>query len=163
MTKKKRAVGKAAGAPTALVAAAAAKGRGGRRGRGRSVSDLPAAVIGVPGSLARHLPGGHRSGLARITKRRRGPSVLKVARHAGTALSAIGFASDLLAQINALSEATRRPDPPEQDGPSPGRSASPRPRGSGSGRERARPSGEEPPLEVPAANGSRRSTHEERP
>lgn len=120
----KKRTGAVAGMPTALVASTARLRTRRRRGRRRrtdlkSLTAISEPLRAVPEAVERVLPRRRRSAIGRLRRRRRGTDLMRMARHAGTAVSAVGFAADLLNQINAISEAAERsrPEPGRQRRP----------------------------------------------
>lgn len=88
---------KAAGLPTALVAAAVPAGKRKRSnpvaGGGRAVASRASALTARGAGLA---------GRSKSSRRRR--RAMKMARQLGTVVSAVSFAADVLSQMNSISK-----------------------------------------------------------
>lgn len=133
---------RAAATPTAMVAGAVA-GRRRRRRRARkpaaAIDGLTRVAHALPDTVARAVPRKRRSRM--FGRRRHG--WISVARHAGTAVSAIGFAAELLDQVNTLaaSRSGEAPGSPSAQGSRSGAASGDGPRSSPpSGRnDRSRP------------------------
>ena len=146
MSRKSGPVSKTMAVPTALVAATT----GGRRRRRRKKSN-PAQPIAdrlrsLPGAIERAVPGGRRSPLPFGGRRRRRSDLMRMARHAGAAVSAVSFAADLISQVNAISAAASHDSSPDHRT---GRESRP----STGGRKRSAPDRQE--SRAPRSGGSR--------
>ena len=113
MSRKSGPVGKKMAVPTALVAATAG-GRRRRRKKTNAVQPIADRLRSLPGAIERAVPGGRRSALPFGGRRRRRSDLMRIARHAGTAVSAVSFAADLITQVNAISAAASQNSAPDR-------------------------------------------------